>query len=55
MNKNNKITILGSIISLICFITAFFCFCFARTNYGGMFLAAGGILLTITSIYKINK
>ncbi|MGL4849162.1 MAG: hypothetical protein ACRC28_09585 [Clostridium sp.] len=53
MNKNNKITIIGYIISLLSFIGAFFFFISEIKNYGEMFLAIGGILLTITSIYKL--
>ncbi len=53
MNKNNKITIIGYIISLISFIGAFFFFISGIRDYGDMLLVAGGILLTVTSIYKL--
>lgn len=53
INKNNKITIIGYIISLLSFIGAFFFFISKIKNYGDMFLVAGGILLTVTSIYKL--
>lgn len=54
MNKNNKITIIGYIISALSFIGAFFFFISEIKNYGVMFLLAGGILLTATSIYKLT-
>lgn len=53
MNKNNKITIIWYIISLLSFIGAFFFFISEIRNYGDMLLVAGGILLTVTSIYKL--
>ncbi|XZK49438.1 hypothetical protein ACSXCW_02035 [Clostridium perfringens] len=53
INKNNKITIIGYIISLLSFIGAFFFFISKIKNYVDMFLVAGGILLTVTSIYKL--
>lgn len=53
MNKDNKITIIGYIIALLSFIGAFFFFISEIKNYGEMFLVAGGIILTVTSIYKL--
>ena len=53
MNKNNKITIIGYIMSLLSFIGAFFFFISEIEKYGDMFLVAGGIILTVTSIYKL--
>ncbi|WP_415341756.1 hypothetical protein [Clostridium perfringens] len=53
INKINKITIIGYIVSLLSFIGAFFFFISKIKNYGDMFLVAGGIILTVTSIYKL--
>ncbi|HAT4308227.1 hypothetical protein ACOT7R_07990 [Clostridium perfringens] len=53
INKSNKITIIGYIVSLLSFIGAFFFFISKIKNYGDMFLVAGGIILTVTSIYKL--
>lgn len=53
INKSNKITIIGYIVSLLSFIGAFFFFISKVKNYGDMFLVAGGIILTVTSIYKL--
>lgn len=53
MNKNNKISITGYILSLLSFLVAFFFFYISETkNYGEMFLVFGGVLLTVTSVYK---
>lgn len=53
MNKNNKISIIGYILSLISFLVALFFFYISEIkNYGEMFLVFGGVLLTITSVYK---
>lgn len=54
INKINKITIIGYIVSLLSFIGAFFFFISKIKNYGDMFLVAGGIILTVTSIYKLK-
>ncbi|WP_349404849.1 hypothetical protein [Clostridium perfringens] len=40
-------------MSLLSFIGAFFFFISKIKNYGDMFLVAGGIILTVTSIYKL--
>ena len=53
INKSNKITIIGYIVSLLSFIGAFFFFISKIKNYGDMFLVAGGIILTVTTIYKL--
>ena len=53
INKSNKITIIGYIVSLLSFIGAFFFFISKVNDYGDMFLVSGGIILTVTSIYKL--
>ena len=53
INKSNKITIIWYIVSLLSFIGAFFFFISKVKDYGDMFLVSGGIILTVTSIYKL--
>ena len=55
INKSNKITIIGYIVSLLSFIGAFFFFISKVKDYGDMFLVSGGIILTVTIKLKGPK
>lgn len=53
INKNDKISIIGYVLSLLSFLVALIFFVNEIKTGGNIFLITGGILLFITSIYKI--
>lgn len=53
MNKNDKISIIGYVLSLLSFLFALIFFMSEFKTGGNIFLITGGILLFINSIYKI--
>lgn len=53
MIKNDKISIISYVLSLLSFLVALIFFMSELKTGGNIFLITGGILLFITSIYKI--
>lgn len=53
INKNDKISIIGYVLSLLSFLVALIFFMSELKTGENIFLITGGILLFITSIYKI--
>ena len=53
MNRNNKISIVGYSISLVVFLIAMICSFIEAINYVYPLLFIGGVLLVLTSLYKI--